>query len=67
MKKSFKDSAPLWALFSLPVLYFGVVAASVYEEGMTLFQLVPLLTNAKLSSVQWTAYTPRFILIFLVV
>lgn len=67
MKKSFKDSAPLWALFSLPVLYFGVVAASVYEEGMTLFQLVPLLTNAKLSSVQWTAYTPRFILIFLAV
>ena len=67
MKKSCKDSAPLWALFSLPVLYFAVVAASVYEEGMTLFQLMPLLTNAKLSSVQWTAYTPRFILIFLAV
>lgn len=65
MKKSFKDSAPLWALFSLPVLYFAVMAASVYEEGMTLFQLVPLLTDAKLSSVQWTAYTPRFILLFM--
>lgn len=65
MKKSFKDSAPLWALFSLPVLYFGVVAASVYEEGMTLFQLMPLLTDAKLSSVQLTAYTPRFILLFM--
>ena len=35
MKKSFKDSALLWALFSLPVLYFGVMAASIYEEGMT--------------------------------
>ena len=67
MKKSFKDSAPLWALFSLPVLYFGVVAASVYEEGMTLFRLMPLLTDAKLGSVQWTAYTPRFILTFLAV
>lgn len=67
MKKSFKDSAPLWALFSLPVLYFAVVAASVYEEGMTLFQLMPLLTDAKLVSVQWTAYTPKFILIFLAV
>lgn len=65
MKKSFKDSAPLWALFSLPVLYFGVMASSVYEEGMTLFQLVPLLTDAKLGSVQWTAYTPRFILLFM--
>ena len=67
MKKSFKDSAPLWALFSLPVLYFAVVAASVYEEGMTLFRLMPLLTDAKLGSVQWTAYTPRFILTFLAV
>lgn len=65
MKKSFKDSAPLWALFSLPVQYFAVMAASVYEEGMTLFQLMPLLTDAKLSSVQWTAYTPRFILLFM--
>lgn len=67
MKKAFKDSAPLWALFYLPVLYFAVVAASVYEEGMTLFQLMPLLTDAKLGSVQWTAYTPRFILTFLAV
>ena len=67
MKKSFKDSAPLWALFSLPVLYFGVVAASVYEEGMTLFQLMPLLTSSRLEDIRWTAYTPRFILIFLVV
>lgn len=67
MKKSFKDSAPLWALFSLPVLYFGVVAASVYEEGMTLFQLVPLLTSSRLEDIHWTAYTPRFIFIFLAV
>lgn len=62
MKKSFKDSAPLWALFSLPVLYFGVVAASVYEEGMTLFQLVPLLTGSRLEDIHWTAYTVKFML-----
>lgn len=67
MKKSFKDSALLWALFSLPVLYFAVVAASVYEEGMTLFQLMPLLTSSRLEEIRWTAYTPRFILIFLAV
>ena len=67
MKKSFKDSAPLWALFSLPVLYFGVVAASVYEEGMTLLQLMPLLTSSRLEDIRWTAYTPRFIFIFLAV
>ena len=65
MKKSFKDSAPLWALFSLPVLYFAVMAASVYEEGMTLFQLMPLLTSSRLEEIRWTAYTPRFILLFM--
>ncbi|MGM9542622.1 MAG: VirD4-like conjugal transfer protein, CD1115 family [Candidatus Limivicinus sp.] len=65
MKKSFKDSAPLWALFSLPVLYFGVMAASVYEEGMSLFQLMPLLTSSRLEDIHWTAYTPRFILLFM--
>ena len=62
MNKTFKDSAPLWALFSLPVLYFGVVAASVYEEGMTLFQLVPLLTSSTLEDIHWTAYTAKFML-----
>ena len=65
MKKSFKDSAPLWALVSLPVLYFAVMAASVYEEGMTLFQLMPLLTSSRLEEIRWTAYTPRFILLFM--
>ena len=47
------------------MLYFGVMAASVYKEGMTLFQLVPLLTSSTLEDIQWTAYTPRFILLFM--
>ena len=67
MKRSFRDSAPVWALFSLLVIYFALVAASVYEEGMTLFQLIPLAINAKSGDIHWTAYTPKFILIFLAV
>ena len=67
MKKSFKDSAPLWALFSLLVISFALLAASVYEEGMTLLQLVPLVTGAKLGDIRWTAYSLKFILIFLAV
>lgn len=62
MKKSFQDSALLWALSSLPVLYFAVMAASVYEVGMTLFQLVPLLTSSTLEDIRWTAYTVKFML-----
>lgn len=67
MKRSFRDSAPVWALFSLLVIYFALIAASVYEEGMTLFQLIPLAINAKSGDIHWTAYTPKFILIFLAI
>lgn len=67
MKKTFNDSAPVWALLSLLVIYFALVAASVYEEGMTLFKLIPLVTDARLGDIRWTAYTLKFILIFLAV
>lgn len=67
MKKSFNDSAPMWALFSLLIIYFALAAASVYEEGMTLFALLPLVTDARLGDIRRTAYTPKFILISLAV
>ena len=67
MKRSFRDSAPVWALFSLLVIYFALVAASVYEEGMTLFQLIPLVINAKSGDIRWTTYTSKLILIFLAI
>lgn len=65
MKKSFKDSAPMWALFSLPAVFAALLAASVYEEGMTIFTLIPLVVNASLGDVRWTEYSLKFILIFL--
>ena len=67
MRKSFNDSAPQWALFSLLTIYFALLAASVYEEGMTLLALVPLVIGAKLGDIRWTAYSLKFILIFLAV
>lgn len=67
MKRSFRDSAPVWALFSLLVIYFALVAASVYEEGMTVFMLVPRMMGSTLGDIHWTACTPKFILIFLAV
>lgn len=67
MKRSFRDNAPAWALFSLLVIYFALIAASVYEEGMTVFMLVPRMMGSTLRDIHWTAYTPKFILIFLAV
>lgn len=67
MKRSFRDSAPAWALFSLLVIYFALIAASIYEEGMTVFMLVPRMMGSTLRDIHWTAYTPKFILIFLAI
>ena len=65
MKKSFKDSAPVWALFSVPVIYFALAAATVYEPGMSLLRLLPAVTELGLGRVRWTEYSLRAILLFL--
>ena len=54
MKKSFKDSAPVWALFSVPVIYFALAAATVYEPGMSLLRLLPAVTELGLGRVRST-------------
>ena len=52
---------------TIPVLWLAVIAASVYESGMNVFELVSHLTAAVNHpfAVRWTAYTPRFLLVFL--
>ena len=65
MKKSFKDSAPVWALFSVPVIYFALAAATVYEPGMSLLRLLPAVTELGLSRARWTEYSLRAILLSL--
>lgn len=67
MNKSFRNSAPAWALFSLAVIYFAVLSASIYKDGMTVIEFVPLAMSASLKDICWTSYTPRFIFIFLMV
>ncbi|MBQ7896021.1 MAG: type IV secretory system conjugative DNA transfer family protein [Oscillospiraceae bacterium] len=68
MKKSFRDSAPVWALFSLFVLYFAVLMAGAYEDGMNIMELMAAfnLAMAKPFSLTWKSHTPKFMLIALV-
>ena len=57
----------VWAALAIPVLWAAVLAAGGYESGMNLFQLLERLSAAAhLFSVRWTAYTPRFVLVFLI-
>lgn len=65
MKKSFRDSAPVWALFSVPIIYFALAAATVYEPGMSLLRLLPAVTELGLGRVRWTEYSMRAILLSL--
>ena len=65
MNNASKDSAYMWALFSLAVIYFALLSASVYEDGMTVFELFRLSADASLKDIRWTPYTLRFVFIFL--
>ena len=65
MNNASKDSAYMWVLFSLAVIYFALLSASVYEDGMTVFELFRLSADASLKDIRWTSYTLRFVFIFL--
>ena len=66
-KKSFRSAAPVWAAFVIPVVWLAVLMASCYEPGMTIFTLMDAFSAATKNpfSLHWTAYTPKFIGIFL--
>ena len=68
MKKPFRDSAPVWALFSLFVLYFAVLMAGSYEDGMNIMELMAAFTEAMNNpfAIRFTKHTPKFMLIALV-
>ena len=66
-KKSFRSAAPVWAALVIPIVWFAVLMASCYEPGMTIFSLMDAFSVATKNpfALHWTAYTPKFIGIFL--
>ena len=66
-KKSFRSAAPVWAAFTLPVVWLAVLMASCYEPGMTIFTLMDAFSAATKNpfSLHWTPHTAKFIGIFL--
>ena len=66
-KKSFRSAAPVWAAFTLPIVWLAVLMASCYEPGMTIFTLMDVFSAATKNpfSLHWTPYTMKFIGIFL--
>ena len=60
-----QTSTLFWVLLSLPVLWIASMAASCYEDGMTLIDLLAVLPAAmeRPLALRWTAYTPRFLIV----
>lgn len=56
-----------WAILCLPVVYFAMVTASVYIPGEDIFALLERISTMvrRPYLLRWTAYTPRFLLVFL--
>lgn len=67
MKKSFRDTWLAWAILSVVVLYFAVIAATVYEDSMPLADFMTAFSEAMNSpiAIKWQSHTPRFMLIAL--
>lgn len=57
----------VWAILCLPVVYFAMVSANVYIPGENVFALLERFSTMvrRLDLLRWTAYTPRFLLVFL--
>lgn len=57
----------VWAILCLPVVYFAMVTASVYIPGENIFALLVRISTMvrRPDLLRWTAYTPRFLLVFL--
>lgn len=57
----------VWTILCLPVVYFAMVTASVYIPGENIFALLERISTMvrRPDLLRWTAYTPRFLLVFL--
>ena len=61
--RSFRESAPTWAAFSLVVLWLGAIAAYAYEPGMNLMDFMGrfAVVVERPFAIGWTAHTPKFL------
>ena len=66
-KKSFRNAAPLWAAFTVPIVWLAVLMAGCYTPGMTIFDLAAQFSEVTKTpfALHWTPYTMKFIGIFL--
>ena len=59
----FRSAAPMWAALFLAAVYMALLAASAYEDGMTLFSFMAAFTQQldRPLALCWKLHTPKFI------
>ena len=65
MKKRQESGILPWALLTVPVLWAAAIMAYAYEDGMNIFDLLGRFTVLveRPFAIGWTAHTPKFMLI----
>ena len=65
MKKQQESGILPWALVTVPVLWAAAIMAYAYEDGMNIFDLLGRFTVLveRPFAIGWTAHTPKFMLI----
>ena len=65
MKKQQESGILPWALLTVPVLWAAAIMAYAYEDGMNIFDLLGRFTVLveRPFAIGWTAHTPKFMLI----
>jgi len=60
--KDWRSAAPVWAAFSIPVLWLAALLASGYEDSMTVFALMGRFSELleRPFAIRWTAHTLQF-------
>ena len=53
----------MWAVFSVVIIWLGALAATGYEDGMTLIEFMPILAESMNHpfSLHWTEHTLKFV------
>lgn len=65
--QDWKSSAPVWAAFSIPVLWLAAILAYAYEDGMTVFALMGRFNELleRPFAIGWTPHTLTFMAVAL--
>ena len=53
----------MWAVFSVVIIWLGALAATGYEDGMTLIEFIPILAESMDNpfALRWTPHTLKFV------